>query len=154
MSSDRVESTYDAASKTKGTARPRPKSAPPRGGPASITVATRACWAPAAAGSWRGRTTARKAPAEATLKNVEPVPSTKATAGICQNVTSSRTIVTTRLPIARTRTPSAAIISRFRFQRSAATPATGPKSAAGRIRANVTSPAFAGECVRARTRSG
>jgi hypothetical protein len=88
------------------------------------------------------------------LNNVEPVPSTKATTAICQSVSSSRRIVTTRLPIASTRTPSAAIISRFRFQRSAATPATRPKSAAGRIRANVTSPAFAGECVSARTRSG
>jgi len=50
-----------------------------------------------------------------------------------------------RVPIASTRTTSAAIISRLRFQRSAANPAGSAKSANGRFRANPTMPALAGE---------
>ena len=60
----------------------------------------------------------------------------------------------TRLAIASARTPSAAIIIRLRFQRSAAMPAGSAKSASGISRANETMPAFAGECVSASTSSG
>jgi hypothetical protein len=42
----------------------------------------------------------------------------------------------------------------LRGHRSATTPATKPKSAHGRMRAKPTTPAFAGECVRARMSRG
>src|SRR5207237_1434547 len=47
-----------------------------------------------------------------------------------------------------------AIIIRRRFQRSAAAPATSEKRAAGTSPTKPTRPAFAGECVRAKTSSG
>jgi hypothetical protein len=49
---------------------------------------------------------------------------------------------------------SAAIINRLRFQRSTNTPATSPRSGYGSSAAKATAPAFAGECVTARTSSG
>lgn len=82
------------------------------------------------------------------------MPSTKATSGIAQKAIRCSRIVAARLPIASTRTPSAAIISRLRFQRSAATPAGSAKSAQGRVRANETIPAFAADPVTASTSSG
>ena len=69
-------------------------------------------------------------------------------------MTRSSKIVAARLPIASTRTPSATIISRLRLQRSAANPAGSAKSTDGRLRANATMPALAGECVIASTSSG
>ena len=53
-SSDTIEKTYEIASARKGSERPRPKSAPPSGGPASVTTEKRACSAAAASGSCRG----------------------------------------------------------------------------------------------------
>jgi hypothetical protein len=54
----------------------------------------------------------------------------------------------------RARTAWAAIISRLRFQWSAASPAGKAKSAMPSSRANATMPAFAGEPVSASTSSG
>jgi hypothetical protein len=56
--------------------------------------------------------------------------------------------------IAAARNASAAIIIRFRFQRSATTPAGSAKSALGISRAKETMPALAGECVNASTSNG
>ena len=89
------------------------------------------------------------------MKKTEPVPSTKATATIGQKrdlVEQDRR----REPgqIATARTPSAAIIIRLRFQRSAATPAGRPKHGAREEPGEATTPAFAGECVTASTSSG
>ena len=113
----------------------------------AVTVAT-------AAGIWRAGTTDRSAPACAAEKSADAAPSTNATTGICQKTASPARIVAARLPIARTRTASAAIISALRFQRSAAAPASRPKSAYGTTRAKPTIPAFAGEWVSASTSSG
>ena len=49
---------------------------------------------------------------------------------------------------------SAPIISRLRFQRSAATPAGRANTADGSSRANITTPAFVAEPVAASTSSG
>ena len=135
-------------------ARPSPNNAPPTGGPSSITVAPRASWMPAAAGSWWDGTTARRAPVAAGLKIAAPVPSTNAAVAISQNGASSSTSAAPRLPTARARTVSAAIIRPFRFQRSARTPAGSAKTAAGSMRANITSPVCVGEPVSESTSSG
>ena len=82
------------------------------------------------------------------------MPSTNATTTTSQKATRSSRIVTASVPIASTRTPSARIIRRLRLQRSAANPAGSAKSTHGRLRANPTTPALAGECVTARTSSG
>jgi hypothetical protein len=74
--------------------------------------------------------------------------------GIAQKAIWSTRIAAARQPIATTRTPSAAIISRLRFQRSAATPAGSANTAEGRVRANATMPAFAADPVTASTSSG
>ena len=137
-----------------GSERARPKSAPPSGGPTSLTAASRPVWAAAASGSWRTGTTARRAPARAAVKSAEPPPSTKATSAIAQKTAPPARIATMRAAIAATRTPSAAIISHLRFQRSAASPAGSASSAMGRPRAKATRPAFAAEPVTASTSSG
>jgi len=72
-------------------------------------------------------------------------PSTKPTIGICQNATRPARIATAKAPSVSARTESAASIRRFRFQRSAATPARRPKSACGSSRAKPTRPALVGE---------
>ena len=78
-SSEIVENVYESASTTNGSDRPRPNNAPPNGGPPSRTTATRPVSAAAAAGSCRGGTTARSAPAWAPEKSAEPQPSTNPT---------------------------------------------------------------------------
>jgi hypothetical protein len=88
------------------------------------------------------------------MKNVEAAPSTAATTRIAQNVTSPATSASANAPIATTRTASAAIMSRLRLQRSAASPAMSEKNAYGATRAKPTRPAFAGECVTASVSSG
>ncbi len=149
-----IENAYDAASATNGTARPSPKSAPPTGGAIRRTIDARAPCVATAAGSWRSGTIARSAPGCAATKKTAPVPSTNATRAICQKDVRWSWIVATRVAIASARMTSAAIISRRRLQRSAATPARSAKSACGMSRANETTPAFAGEWVSASTSSG
>ncbi len=63
-------------------------------------------------------------------------------------------IATTTLAMRKARTTSPVIITRLRGTRSVTTPAAKPNSAHGRMRAKPTIPAFAGECVTARTSSG
>lgn len=55
---------------------------------------------------------------------------------------------------ASARTASAAIMTTRRSKRSAAIPAGSPNTANGRTRANATTPAFAGEPVKPRIKSG
>ena len=83
-----------------------------------------------------------------------PLPSTKATSGIIQKASRSDTIATTRIPTASTRTASAPIISRRRFQRSATTPAGRASTVEDSARANDATPALAADPVRASTSSG
>jgi hypothetical protein len=149
-----TEKRYETASTTNGSARAMPKSAPPSGGPASRTTAMRACMAPAAVGIWRCGTTARIAPVEAMLKNAEAVPSTKAMPATSQIERRSSRIAAASVAIARACTTSAVSITRLRFHRSAATPASRPNIADGRKSAKPTMPAFDGECVNASTSSG
>jgi hypothetical protein len=63
------------------------------------------------------------------VKKTKAVPSTKATAATCQNVSTPAANAATRLTIAAARTRSIAIISRFRSTRSATTPARSAKKA-------------------------
>ncbi len=84
---------YEIASTTNGSDRPSPNSAPPNGGPASRTAATRPVSAAAAAGSCRGGTTARSTPAWAPENSAEPQPSMNPTTRICQNGGRWNTIV-------------------------------------------------------------
>ena len=117
------------------------------------TLAERACCTPTAAGSSAGGTTARVAPTELALKNTSPVPSTNAITGTTQNAGSTAT-TTASAPSDVARSTSAPSMIRRRGQRSAATPATSPRSGLGRRRANETSPAFAGEWVSESASSG
>ena len=88
------------------------------------------------------------------MNTVAAVPSTRATATIAQNWISPVATIAAKAPMATTRTTSEPIIRRLRLQRSAATPAASEKSPNGARRANVTSPAFAGEPVTASVSSG
>ena len=110
----------------RGAARP---ARPPPAGPSG-----------ARGPGWRAGTTARRAPACAAANRAAPAPSTKATSGITQKPSRSVTIAAARPPTASTRTPSAAIISRRRFQRSATTPAGSANTVRDRARANATTP--------------
>jgi hypothetical protein len=144
------EHTYDAASTTNGTARPRPYSTPPRGGPARRTTARRACSAPAASPSCGGGTTDRMAPEAAGAKNAYPVPSISATATIAPNGALPPRRTTASAPVAAARAASAPTITSLRSVRSAAAPATRLRAAIGAVRANATTPAFAADPVSAR----
>ena len=98
-------------SATNGTARPRPKSAPPSGGPISITAEPRASIVEIAAGSCARGTTAFSAPASAARKTTDPVPWTNAATGISQNGSASARIAAASVPSASARTASAPSIS-------------------------------------------
>jgi hypothetical protein len=119
-----------------------------------LAVADRPCWMATAAGSWGAGTTERSAPAAGGPKMAVHEPSTKATKGICQKLSSPSKIVTTRPLIAAARHVSETMISSLRLTRSAAIPAGRLMSTLGTIRADVTTPARAGDRVSARTRSG
>ena len=106
-----------------------PKRKPPSGGPARLTSDVRAVCAPTASGSCRAGTTARSAPTAAAVKTTEPIPSTSAAARIAQNGGWPATITTVSTTRATPRSASAAIMSRRRSNRSAASPA-GMKSSA------------------------
>ena len=88
------------------------------------------------------------------LKNTYIVPSMNATIAICRKVMRWSAVVTTMVASKHARTTSDVSIIALRGRRSAATPATNPNSAHGRIRAKPTMPAFAGEWVTASTSSG
>ena len=88
------------------------------------------------------------------MKNAVPTPSTNAMAEISQNASEPSATTTTRTLTATTRTASAPIISHFRSQRSATTPAGRANSACGIVRAKSTKPAMAAEPVSASTSSG
>ena len=154
VSSATAETAYDSACTTNGSPRATANSAPPSGGAASITTASRPVMVEIAAGSCRRGTTARSAPVCAAPKYAAPAPSTNATARIIQSSTRSRKTTAPRLPTATARTACAPIITRRRFQRSAASPAGSANSAIGSSRANPTSPACAAEPVSASTSSG
>lgn len=119
-----------------------------------VTVENRACSAAAAVGSCADGTTERSAPTSAMLKNTYIDPSRNATIAIWMNVIQPNATATTMVVSSDARTTSDVIIIALRGNRSAATPATNPKSAHGRMRAKPTTPAFAGECVSARMSSG
>src|SRR5438270_3561922 len=147
------EPAYETASTAKGKKRAMPKSAPPIGGPPTPTAPERACCTVTAAASSSVGTTARTAPTMLAWNTASPAPSTAASKGIGQKTGSA---ATSRASAARAiaRTASAASSCGLRGRRSAATPASSASSGIGASRANETSPAFAGECVTARTSSG
>ena len=153
-SSEAAENRYENTSTTNGTDRPTVKRAPPSGEPASWTTAIRPVWVEIASGSCSTDTTERIAPGYAAVKNATPTPSTNAITATGQKSVESSQIVATSTLTAATRTASAAIMMRRRFHRSAATPAGSVKRATGRMRANATNPALAGEPVMPRTSSG
>ena len=88
--SETNENAYETASKRNGTARPSPKSAPPSGGPASITSRRRASDDAHGRGQLPRRDDGAQRAGWAVLRQTEPVPSTNATTAICQNATRSR----------------------------------------------------------------
>ena len=129
MSIETIENAYEAASAKNGSARPSWNSAPPTGGPTIPTADMRARPAATAAGSSDRDTTARSAPGCAERNRVPHAPATNAASRTCQNLTRSSRIAAPRPATATARTASAPIISHFRFQRSAATPASTPNAA-------------------------
>ena len=98
-SSASVASTYDTVWATNGSARPTVKSAPPIGGAARLTTASRPVTTATAAGNCAFGTTERSAPACATEKKAAPLPSTNAISGIIQNTIRSVATSTARVPI-------------------------------------------------------
>ena len=148
------ENTGESAPARNGNARPMPKSAPPSGGATIVTVEKRACSAAAAVGSCSRATTERSAPISDRLKKTYIEPSRNATPAICAKLSACSAAAIAMLPTAHARTMSEVSIIALRGSRSTASPATKPKSAHGTMRAKPTTPAFAGEWVMARTRSG
>jgi hypothetical protein len=131
-----------------------PKRAPPSGGAARLTAASRPVTVATAAGSWGFGTTALNAPADAAANTAPPAPSTNATTGMTQKTISSRTTSVASVAIATALVPWAAIMSRRRLQWSAASPAGNAKIAIASSRAEPTKPAFAAEPVRDSTSNG
>ena len=138
----------------KGSRRATPKSAPPSGGATRAIVENRTCSPAAACGSCDGGTTERSAPNSATLNRTNRLPSRNATMTICAKVSSWSASAATRLAAQATCSTFDTIISRLRCTRSTTAPATKPNTTQGDSRAKPTTPAFAGECVMARTSSG
>lgn len=88
------------------------------------------------------------------LKNANMVPSTKATAMISANCALPAATAAASPPSASARTTSETIMIRLRSRRSASSPAGRTKSGYGRMPANATRPAFAGEWVSESVSSG
>jgi hypothetical protein len=95
-----VASAYDTVWAKNGSAFPMVKSAPPIGGAARLTTASRPVTTATAAGSWFFGTTERSAPACATEKMAAPVPSMNAISGIIQKTIWSVATSSVRVPIA------------------------------------------------------